>query len=287
MKLKRLIESFVLVSLGILSAAMGIKGFLLSTKFIDGGVTGMSMLLAKITGVSLSILIFAINVPFLILGYRQLGISFAVKGTLAIAGLALCLAFINFPEVTHDKGLTSVFGGIFLGIGAGLAIRGGAVLDGTEIVALLVSKKMQVLRVSDVTLVFNIIIFSVAVFYLGVEPALYSIITYLGASKMSDFVLNGIEQYTGITVVSAKGDAIRKAITKRGRGVTVYEGKSGYGKDGHINAPRDIVFTVATRLEIPSIKQEILDIDPAAFIVQQSIEDTSGGLVKRKSKFKG
>jgi uncharacterized membrane-anchored protein YitT (DUF2179 family) len=286
-KLKRHIESFILVGLGILSAAMGIKGFLLSTKFIDGGVTGMSMLLAKITGVSLSILIFAINVPFLILGYRQLGTSFAVKGTLAIAGLALCLAFINFPEVTHDKGLTSVFGGIFLGIGAGLAIRGGAVLDGTEIVALLVSKKMQVLRVSDVTLIFNIIIFSVAVFYLGVEPALYSIITYLGASKMSDFVLNGIEQYTGITVVSAKGDDIRKAITKRGRGVTVYEGKSGYGKDGHINAPRDIVFTVATRLEIPSIKQEILDIDPAAFIVQQSIEDTSGGLVKKKSKFKG
>ncbi len=266
---------------------MGIKGFLLSTKFIDGGVTGMSMLLAKITGASLSILIFFINMPFLILGYRQLGTSFAIRGTLAIAGLSLCLAFVNFPEVTHDKGLASVFGGIFLGIGAGLAIRGGAVLDGTEIVALLVSKKMQILKVSDVTLIFNITLFSVAVFYLGVEPALYSIITYLGASKMIDFVLNGIEQYTGITVVSAKGDAIRKAITKRGRGVTVYEGKSGYGKDGHINAPRDIVFTVATRLEIPSIKQEILDIDPAAFIVQQSIDDTTGGLVKRKSKFKG
>jgi uncharacterized membrane-anchored protein YitT (DUF2179 family) len=286
-KLKRHIESFILVISGILSAGMGIKGFLLSTKFIDGGVTGMSMLLAKITGASLSILIFFINMPFLILGYRQLGTSFAIRGTLAIAGLSLCLAFVNFPEVTHDKGLASVFGGIFLGIGAGLAIRGGAVLDGTEIVALLVSKKMQILKVSDVTLIFNITLFSVAVFYLGVEPALYSIITYLGASKMIDFVLNGIEQYTGITVVSAKGDAIRKAITKRGRGVTVYEGKSGYGKDGHINAPRDIVFTVATRLEIPSIKQEILDIDPAAFIVQQSIDDTTGGLVKRKSKFKG
>jgi uncharacterized membrane-anchored protein YitT (DUF2179 family) len=201
---------------------------------------------------------------------------------LAIAGLSLCLAFINFPDVTHDKLLTAAFGGIFLGIGVGLAIRGGAVLDGTEIAALLVSKKMQLLKVSDVILLFNLIIFSAALFFLGAEPALYSILTYLGASKMIDFVLNGIEQYTGITVVSAKGDEIRRAITKRGRGVTVYEGKSGYGKDGHINAPRDIVFTVATRLEIPSIKREILTIDPAAFIVQHSIEDTTGGLVKKK-----
>nr|WP_295675948.1 YitT family protein [uncultured Mucilaginibacter sp.] len=281
MKLKANIESFVLVSLGILSAAMGIKGFLLSTKFIDGGVTGMSMLLAKTTGIPLSILIFLINFPFLILGYRQLGVIFAVKSALAIAALSFCLAFMYFPDVTHDKGLTSVFGGIFIGIGGGLAIRGGAVLDGTEIAGMLVSKKMQLFKSRDVILLFNLMIFASAVFFLGVEPALYSVITYLGASKMIDFVLNGIEQYTGITVVSSKGDEIRKAISKRGRGVTVYEGKSGYGKDGHINAPRDIVFTVATRLEIPSIKREILDIDPAAFIVQHSIEDTSGGLVKR------
>lgn len=281
MKLKGYIESFILVVAGVLSAAMGIKGFLLSTKFIDGGVTGMSMLLAKTTGMPLSILIFVINLPFLLLGYRQLGISFAIKGALAIAGLSFCLAFINFPDVTHDKGLTSVFGGIFIGIGAGLAIRGGAVLDGTEIAGMLVSKKMQLFKARDVVLVFNLLIFASAVFFLGIESALYSIITYLGASKMIDFVLNGIEQYTGITVVSSKGDQIRKAISKRGRGVTVYEGKSGYGKDGHINATRDIVFTVATRLEIPSIKREILEIDPAAFIVQHSIEDTTGGLVKR------
>jgi len=283
-KIRANIESFILVILGILSAGMGIKGFLLLTKFIDGGVTGISMLTAKITGVPISILIFIINVPFLILGYRQLGISFAVKSALAIAGLSLCLAFINYPEVTHDKLLTAVFGGIFLGLGVGLAIRGGAVLDGTEIAALLLSKKMELLKVSDIILLLNLVIFSAAVFFLGIEPALYSILTYLTASKMIEFILNGIERYTGITVVSAKGDAIRKAITKRGRGVTVYEGKSGYGKDGHINDPRDIVFTVATRLEIPAIKREILAIDPAAFIVQQSIEDTTGGLIKRKGR---
>jgi uncharacterized membrane-anchored protein YitT (DUF2179 family) len=136
--------------------------------------------------------------------------------------------------------------------------------------------------VSDVILLLNVIIFTTALFFLGVESALYSILTYLAASQMIDFILNGIEHQTSITVVSSKGEAIRRAITDMGRGVTVYEGRSGYGKDGHINSPRDIIFTVATRLEIPAIKQRILSIDPSAFIVQHSVEDTTGGLIKRK-----
>lgn len=268
--------------LGILSTGMGLKGFLLSSRFIDGGVTGISMLIAETTGVPLSVLIFIINMPFLFLGYKRLGVSFAIKSTIAIAGLSFCLAFVQFPDVTHDKLLTAVFGGFFIGVGIGLAIRAGAVLDGTDIAALLVSKKTQLLKVSDVILLLNVVIFSAALFFLGVESALYSILTYLAASKMIDFILNGIEQYTGITVVSVQGEEIRKAITDMGRGVTVYEGKSGYGKDGHINDPRDIIFTVATRLEIPSLKKKILKIDPSAFIVQQSIDDTTGGLLKRK-----
>ena len=281
MKIKAQIRHFVFVILGILSAGMGLKGFLLSSKFIDGGVTGISMLIADTTNTPLSVLIFVINLPFLFLGYRRLGISFAVKSALAIAGLSLCLAFIHFPDVTHDKLLTAVFGGFFIGVGIGLAIRGGAVLDGTEIAALLVSKKSSFLKVNDVILLLNVVIFSAAIFFLGVESALYSILTYFAASKMIDFIINGIEQYIGITVVSVKGDDIRKLITGMGRGVTVYGGKSGYGKDGHINDPRDIIFTVATRLEIPAIKARILELDPAAFIVQQSIDDTTGGLLKR------
>jgi uncharacterized membrane-anchored protein YitT (DUF2179 family) len=273
--------NIILIILGILSAGMGLKGFLLSSNFIDGGVTGISMLTAEITGIPLSVLIFFINIPFLFLGYKRLGVLFAIKSALAIAGLSLCLAFVHFPDVTHDKLLTAVFGGFFIGVGIGLAIRAGAVLDGTEIAALLVSKKTQLLKVSDVILLLNVIIFSTALFVLGVESALYSILTYLSATKMIDFILTGIEQYTGITVVSTKGEAIRRAITKMGRGVTVYEGKSGYGKDGHGNDPRDIIFTVATRFEIPAIKREILNIDPVAFIVQHSVDDTTGGLVKR------
>ena len=271
-----------MIILGILSAGMGVKGFLLSSKFIDGGVTGISMLLAEITGLPISILIFVINVPFILLGYKRLGLSFAIKSAVAIAGLSLCLAVIHYPDVTHDKLLTAIFGGFFIGVGVGLAIRSGAVLDGTEIAALLVSRRTQILKVSDVILLLNVLIFTTALFFLGVESALYSILTYLSASKMIDFILNGIEQYTGITVISKKGEEIRLAITRMGRGVTVYQGKDGYGKDGEINDHRDIVFTVATRLEIPSLKQEILSIDPSAFIIQQSVDDTTGGLIKRK-----
>ncbi|HVW14879.1 MAG TPA: YitT family protein [Mucilaginibacter sp.] len=283
MKLRTEIGNIILLLAGIFLAGFGLEGFLLSSRFIDGGVTGISMLLAETTGLPLSILIFAINIPFLILGYRRLGALFAVKGTLAIAGLSLCIAFVHYPDVTHDKLLTAVFGGFFIGVGIGLAIRSGGVLDGTDIAALLVSKKMQLLKVSDVILVLNVVIFSAAAFFLGVESALYSVLTYFSASRMIDFIINGIERYIGITVVSAKGDTIRKMITEMGRGVTVYEGKRGYGKDGHINDPRDIIFTVATRLEIPAIKTKILEIDPSAFIVQQSIDDTTGGLLKKKN----
>ncbi|MBS1526134.1 MAG: YitT family protein [Bacteroidetes bacterium] len=283
MKLRTEIGNIILILAGIFLAGFGLEGFLLSSRFIDGGVTGISMLLAETTGLPLSILILVINLPFLVLGYRRLGALFAVKGTLAIAGLSLCIAFMHYPDVTHDKLLTAVFGGFFIGVGIGLAIRSGAVLDGTDIAALLVSKKMQLLKVSDVILVLNVVIFSAAAFFLGIESALYSVLTYFSASRMIDFIINGIERYIGITVVSAKGDMIRKMITEMGRGVTVYEGKRGYGKDGHINAPRDIIFTVATRLEIPTIKAKILEIDPAAFIVQQSIDDTTGGLLKRKN----
>ncbi|MBD1394424.1 YitT family protein [Mucilaginibacter glaciei] len=283
MKFRSVIIDSTMIILGILSAAFGLKGFLLPSHFIDGGVTGISLLVADVTHLPLSVLIFVINLPFLVLGYRKLGMKFALKSAVAIAGLSLCLAFVTFPDVTPDKLLTAVFGGVFIGAGIGLAIRAGAVLDGTEIAAVLVNKKTQFVRVSDVILILNVFIFIAAIFIISVESGLYSILTYLSASKMIDLILNGLEQYTGMTVVSVKGEEIREAITQNlGRGVTVYQGKSGYGKDGHINSPREIIFTVATRLEVPLIKKEILRIDPAAFIVQTSVDDTTGGLLKRK-----
>lgn len=280
------LRNLALVVLGILSAGMGLKGFLLSSHLIDGGVTGISMLLSdeRVTGLPLAGLLPLINLPFLILGYRQIGLQFAIKSAFAIAGLALCLAIVPFPDITHDVILTSVFGGVFIGAGIGLAMRGGAVLDGTEIAALLISKYTPILKVSDVILILNVFIFGVAAFVLSVDVALYSILTYVAASKSLDFLLNGIEQYTGVTIISTEfSEQIRQAITEKlGRGVTMYQGKRGFGKRGAQNVDMDIVFTVVTRLELPQLRAEVRSIDPKAFVIQYRIDDTEGGMVKKR-----
>src|ERR1041384_5210103 len=204
-------KNTALIILGIFSASLGLKGFLLSSHFIDGGVTGVSMLLANLLGWQLAILIPVINLPFIALGYRQIGKAFAIRSTLAIAGLSLCLAFIKLPDVTPDKLLTAVFGGFFIGAGIGLAMRGGAVLDGTEIAALLISKSSDLLKVGDVILILNIFIFSSPSFFLVTESALYSMLTYFAASKTIDFLVYGLEEYHGIIIVSGKSEEIRQA----------------------------------------------------------------------------
>src|SRR5829696_5574041 len=239
-----------LVALGILSAAFGLKGFLLSSRFIDGGVTGVSMLLSNVTKLPLALFLPLINLPFIVLGYRQVGARFAAKSALAITALAACLALVHFPDVTSDKLLTAVFGGFFIGAGTGLAIRGGAVLDGTEVAALLVSKRSSLLRVGDVILILNVFIFSAAAFLLGVEPALYSILTYFAASRTIDFLLHGIEEHTAVLVVSEHSEEIRQAVIRDlGRGVTVYKGRRGW-----TDAEQDILFCVVTRLEIGRVR---------------------------------
>jgi uncharacterized membrane-anchored protein YitT (DUF2179 family) len=266
-----------LIILGILSAGMGLKGFLLSSRFIDGGVTGISMLLADTLGLPLSVLIPLINLPFIALGYRQIGGKFALKSALAIAGLSATLALVSYPDVTPDRLLTAVFGGFFIGAGIGLAMRGGAVLDGTEIAALLISKGTHLLRVGDVILLLNIFIFAAAAFFLGVESALYSMLTYLAASKTIDFLIHGIEEYTAIIIVSDKSDEIRETIVRvLSRGVTVYKGRGGM-----TGAEVNILYCVVTRLEIGRVKTVSREIDPSAFIVIHPLADASGGVIKK------
>jgi uncharacterized membrane-anchored protein YitT (DUF2179 family) len=266
-----------LILLGILSAGMGLKGFLLSSRFIDGGVTGVSMLLSEVLGWPLAILIFVINIPFIALGYRQIGRTFALKSALAIAGLSICLVVVPYPDVTPDKLLTAVFGGIFIGAGIGLAIRGGAVLDGTEIAALLVSKSSHLLRVGDVILILNVFIFAAAAFFLGIESALYSILTYVAASKTIDFLLHGIEEYTAVIIISERSAEIRDAIiVQLNRGVTVYKGRGGLS-----DTEQDILYCVVTRLEIGRVKTVAKDIDAAAFILTHPLADAEGGIIKK------
>lgn len=276
-KFLRILLNAGLIILGIFSAGLGLKGFLLSSHFIDGGVTGISMLLANVLNWPLSILILIINLPFIALGYRQVGKAFAIKSILAIGGLALCLAFVKYPDVTHDKLLTAVFGGFFIGAGIGLAIRGGAVLDGTEIAALLVSKSSHMLKVGDVILLLNIFIFSAAAFFLGIESALYSMLTYFAASKTVDFLIHGVDEHTAIIIMSEHSEEIRHAITRDlQRGVTIYKGRGGLS-----NSEQDILFCVVTRLEIGRIKAAAHTIDPNAFVVVHPLAHAEGGVTKR------
>lgn len=272
----------VLILLGVLSAGFGLQGFIIPNRFIDGGVMGISLLSNQATGFSLSVFIILLNIPFLLLGYRQISKVFSLKSILAITALAAVVAFVPYPVITNDKLLVSIFGGFFLGAGIGLTIRGGGVIDGTEVLAIYMSRRAS-LSVGDFILIFNILIFSVAAYLLSMEVAMYSILTYLAASKMVDFILEGIEEYTGVTIISSRSQQVSLMIKEKlGWGLTVYSGRRGFGKSGHSDQQVDIIFTVITRLEVNRLTTEVSRIDPKAFIVMQSIRDTRGGMVKKR-----
>lgn len=270
-----------LITLGIFCAAFGFKGFLLKNGFIDGGATGIALLISALSKWPLSILIMAVNIPFVIMAYTVIGRAFAIKTALGITGLAIVLATVTFPNVTNDNLLVAVFGGFFLGAGIGFAIRGGSVIDGSEVLAIYLSRKFGT-TIGDVIISINVIIFLAAAYFLSVEVALYSMITYIAASRTLDFIVEGIEEYIGVTIVSSHSDEMRIMITeKMRRGVTVYSGKRGYGRSGETKNV-EIIYTVITRLELGKIYTEIEKIEPSAFVVVNSVKDTKGGMIKRR-----
>jgi len=274
-------RDLVFISLGILSATFGLKGFLIPNNFIDGGATGIALLIRQLTGAKLGLMLVLINIPFLLLGLGVIGRNFAIKAAFAIAGLALLAAFMNFKTVTDDKLLVAVFGGFFLGAGIGLTIRGGAVIDGTEVVALYLSKRLGT-TVGDIITIINVIIFGVTAYFISIDIALYAMVTYLAASKTVDFVIEGIEEYTGVTIISSHNEEVKEMIiNKLGRGVTVYKGREGFGKQGHTD-DKNIIYTVVTRLEISRMNNEIHKIDPNAFVIMTAIKDVKGGMIKKR-----
>ena len=275
------LRDITLISLGIFSATFGLKGFLIPNNFIDGGATGIALLISQLTIANFPLMLIVINIPFLLLGLGVIGKNFTIKASLAITILALLSAFTEFKPVTDDKLLVAVFGGFFLGAGIGLTIRGGAVIDGTEVVAIYLSKKTGT-TVGDIITIINIIIFSVAAYLLSIDIALYAMITYLVASKTVDFVIEGIEEYTGVTIISTHNEEIKEMIiNKIGRGVTLYRGKGGFGKHGHADE-KNIIYTVITRLEISRLNTEIQKLDPHAFVVMTAIKDLKGGMIKKR-----
>ncbi len=282
-KINNILLDVFLFATGAMAASFGLKGFLLPNQFIDGGATGISLIINHITHIPLSVLIILVNLPFLFLAYMQMGRQFAIKSVLAIVALAAAVQFIPYPPITSDKLLISVFGGFFLGLGIGMAVRGGAVLDGTEVLAIFIGKRSK-LSIGDVILLFNIIIFSVGAYVLSIEIALYAILTYIVASRTVDFIITGIEEYRSVTIISSHSEEIRTMMIKKlGLGVTIYQGKGGFSKENQKLNSYDILYTITTRLEVANLEREIEDIDPQAFIVVSSVKDAHGGLIRKRA----
>ncbi len=275
------IKEYIFIIIGVFSAGFGLKSFLLPNHFIDGGATGISLLLEHTTSLKLGVLLIVINLPFLILASRTIGNKFALRSIAAITLLAFIVHFVNYPTITEDKLLIAVFGGFFLGLGIGMSMRGGSVIDGTEVLAIFLSRKLA-LTIGDVLLLINIIIFSVGAYVLSIETALYAILTYLAAAKTVDFVVDGVEEYVGVTIISNKHDELRFMITKKlRRACTIYAGKGGYGSSG-ASYDKDIIYTVITRLEIAKLQTEIDKIDKNAFTIMGVVKDLKGGMIKKK-----
>jgi len=275
-------KSMAFILLGIALATIGLKGFLLPNDFLDGGATGIALMMNRLYDIDISIMIVVINIPFIFMGYRQIGSGFALKTAVAVCVLAIAVHEIELPEITTDPLLISIFGGFFLGAGIGLTIRGRAVIDGTEVLAVAVSRNSS-LSVGDFIAIFNFFLFTTAAFLIDLETAMYSMLTYLAASKTVDFVITGIEEYVGVTIISEEAELIHEAIIENlGMAVTVYKGEGGFGKKGKQLEERKILYSVVTRLEVQKLKLEIDKIDPEAFVVQHTINDTRGGMIKKR-----
>ncbi len=278
-----LFQDIFLILLGTLIAGFALKGFLVPNHFFDGGVTGISLLLHELYHFNLAYVILIANLPFIIISYFTVSKKFAFKTLGCIALLSICLLFFPYPVITSDKLLISIFGGFFIGLGIGLIMRAGCALDGVEVLALYTFKKTS-FTVTEIILAINIAIFSVAAIKLGLETAMYSILTYFAATKTIDFVVEGIEAYTGITIISGKSELIKyRLVNELSRGITVYKGERGFlpGQfETHTDC--DIIFTVVTRLELRKLKNVVHEIDPKAFVFASPVKEASGGILRRR-----
>ena len=265
---------------GIIFTTFALNYFLVPNEALDGGVTGISLLIHDLNKQThIGVWIVAINLPFIFIGAFIVNRRFALKTLACVVGLGICLSLpILHTAITSDKILVSLFGGFFLGLGIGLAMRGGCSLDGLEVIALFTLKRSS-FTISEIILGFNTIIFIIAAIYVGMEKSLYSVLTYYIASRTIDYVIEGLEEYTGVTIISSKSEAIKEQLVmKWGKGITVYKGEKGFLKDNFTHhSPCDIVFTVITRLEVRRLKNLVHLIDPNAFVFTNTIKEVAGG----------
>jgi uncharacterized membrane-anchored protein YitT (DUF2179 family) len=277
------ISDILMTLVGVVTAAFSLQSFLVPNDFFDGGITGISLLIHEIYHFNLAIVILICNMPLIVMSVYAINLRFAIKTLFCILMLGVCLHYIHYPLITSDKLLVSIFGGFFLGLGIGFTMRAGCAVDGIEVLALYTWRKTS-FTISEIILALNIIIFSIAAFHFGIPTALYSMLTYFTASKTVDYVVEGIEAYTGVTIISGKSEYIKdRLVNELGRGITVYKGERGYLPGNFdVHSDCDIIFTVITRLELRKLKNVVEDVDPNAFVFASTIRETSGGIIKRR-----
>jgi uncharacterized membrane-anchored protein YitT (DUF2179 family) len=277
------LSDLILIFLGVLIAGFALQGFLVPNHFFDGGVTGISLLIQEIYHYNIAYVIVVANIPFVIAGLYSINRNYAIKTFFCIVLLGLCLYYVPYPAITSDKLLVSVFGGFFLGLGIGLTMRAGAAIDGIEVLAVYTLRRTS-FTITEIILGLNIIIFSIAAFKFGIPTALYSMLTYYAASRTIDYVIEGIEAYTGVTIISGKSEIIKdRLVNEMGRGITIYKGQRGF-LPGKFEEYSDcnIIFTVITRLELRKLKNLVSEIDSKAFVFASTIKEASGGVIKRR-----
>lgn len=284
-KIKDSVADYIFIVIGILSLTFALKGLLIPNHFFDGGVTGISLLLHEKYGFNIAYSIIALNFPLILIGLKLIGKKFFFKSLIFIIILGACLLWLPVSVITHDKLIISAFGGFFIGLGVGLGMRGGCALDGIEVLAVYTGKKVG-FSMSEIILGLNIIIFSIAAIFFGWESAFYSMLTYYVASRTIDYVVEGIQEFTGVTIISGKSDEIKAyLVLQMDKGITVYKGKRGFMKDSfEVSSDCDIIYTVVSRLEVRRLKGAVHEIDPKAFIFSGSVKETAGGILKRKSE---
>lgn len=279
------LHTIILTLLSILCAGVALKGFMIPNHFLDGGVTGISILIYEIFHFNIGLVIVVLNIPFLFMGYKKMGMTFLVQSTISILLLAVFMNFIEIPTVTEHKVLIAIFGGGLIGAGIGFAIKAGGMIDGLEVIAEYTNKKFG-LQTTEIILMINTVLFLIAAFHFGIEPIMFSILTYITASKVADYVVDGFESYTVLTIVSSEHEKIKELIVKEfKKAITVYKGERGYLFDSFDKKyDCDILMTVVTRLEIHRIKQAVLLLDSKAFFYVQNVREVGGGVVKKLKK---
>lgn len=275
----RAVQKYALLFIGSIITAIGLEIFLVPNNIIDGGIVGISIMVSHLTGKPLSLFLILFNLPFLYLGYKQIGKTFAISTLFSICSLAYWVSFFQpIPGLTNDLFLAAIFGGITVGLGVGLIIRYGGSLDGTEIVAILLDKRSS-FSVGEIVMFFNLFILSSAGFIFTWDKAMYSLVAYFIAFKVIDITIEGLDESKAVMIISNNPDEITSALMARlGRGVTILHGAGGYTKEN-----KDVLYAVITRLEIAKLKAIVDELDEDAFVTINDVHEVMGGRFKKRA----